>query len=74
MARCYSYFLNKSFPVKAWSVLQSNWFQTRNLFPPESHLCGSQGHDGEQGAESLYSIYQNRLTQNIYHAQQKLIS
>lgn len=62
MARCCSYFLNKSFSLKAWSVLQSNWFLTRDLFPPESHLCGSQGHDGEQGAESLYSIYSEYLS------------
>lgn len=53
--------LNKSFPVKAWSVLWSNCSQTQNLFPSESPLCGSQGHDKEQGAESVYSPYQNRL-------------
>lgn len=67
VARCYAYFLNKSFPVKAWSVLWSNCSHTQTLFPPESLLRGSQGQDREQGAESVYSPYQNRLAQNIYH-------
>lgn len=44
------------------------------FFPPECLLCGSQGRDREQGAESVYPPYQNRLTQNIYHTRQRLIS
>lgn len=44
----YAYFLNKSFSVEGWSVLQRNHSQTPNLFPPESlHLKAvteEQGH------------------------------
>lgn len=73
VARCCAYFLNKSFPVKAWSVLWSNCSHTQNLFPPESLLCGSQGRDREQGAESVYSPLQNRLTRNIYRSSRSFL-
>lgn len=68
MAPLCAHILNKSFPVKAWRVLRSNCAHTPNLFPPESLLCGSQGRDREQGAESVYSPHQNRLAQNIYRS------